>query len=707
MTVGVTPRDLRARGLADLAAVDQAWAELGRAAAEFPTAPPDSALSAIADRLGITVPSGVSLPDGLRAAGVFWMEVRLTDHWYHQAATPLVAFDRDGQAVALFPSGRGYRGADGHRLSAAQAASFGPVGWQLYPPLGDAARSARGLIRYAATGARADIVILLVAGLLAAVAGGLLPFATGWLITRLAGGGQASGIIVSTAVLLGGLVIGNGLLLLTRNAATVRAQARLQSRLEPAVWAYMLDRDVAYLAGLGTGDLVQRANSVSEMRRALSDSAASAVLGSAFGLASLGILVAVDPVIGGLVLLSTVIVLGTASWAAVRQQRHELVNREEFGRVYAFLQSCLLAIEKIQVAGREERVFAGWAGRYVRQRATDAASLRWRAVVTGLGMGLQPLLLAVLGVTVVLLRPDVPLSTFVAANIAAGQFAASAGLLQSAVVSTFSLLSAYRRLRPILDAPPEVADGVIDPGRLHGAVDLVDVSYAYPGQGQPVLSRVNLRAEPGEFVAIVGPSGAGKTTVIRLLLGLVRATSGSVRFDGRDVGELDLRAVRRQLGVVLQQTRAIRGSIVDNVVAGAEEVPEPEVWRALALAGLADDVHQLPMGLNTMVSEDNASFSGGQIQRLMLARALVKRPPVLILDEATSALDNVTQRAVADRVAALSVTRIVVAHRLSTIRAADRIYVVDHGTVAASGTFTELLHSSPLFAQLIARQEVA
>jgi ABC-type bacteriocin/lantibiotic exporter with double-glycine peptidase domain len=418
------------------------------------------------------------------------------------------------------------------------------------------------------------------------------------------------------------------------------------------------------------------------------------------------VLFVVDPVVGGAVFTTTLVLLGAAGWAARHLQRYEIDNREAFSRTASFLHSALLAIEKIQVAAREERVFAGWADRYAHQRRTDAAALRWRAVVAGFALALQPAALAALGASIALLRTDVELGTFVAASVAVGQFAASAGMLHGAVMSSFQIGSAHRHLRPLLDAPPDVAPGAADPGPLHGRVELREVTFTYPGRGRPVLDRVSIVAEPGEFVAVVGPSGAGKSTLIRLLLGLVPPSSGAVRYDGRDLAELDLRAVRAQLGVVLQLARAVRGSIVDNVVAGAEEVPDERVWEALELAGLADEVRAMPMGLHTMVSEDNASFSGGQIQRLMLARALVKRPPVLVLDEATSALDNITQRTVSDRIAALSVTRIVVAHRLSTIRAADRIYILDGGTVAACGTYTELATTNPLFARLVARQEV-
>lgn len=683
--------------------VDGALSTLARAAAQRRDIAAPTATAALADHFGVPVPAEPTLARSLRAADIHWIEVRLTDGWHRSGIAPLVVFT-DGAPETLLPGSGGYRRPGGTRVT--DVSGFDEVAWQIYPPLTEPDRTARGLLRFAARGAGPDLRFLLLAGLLASGLAGVLPLLSGWLLTGTVSGAAGSDLVWWTAALLAGLVLGNVLLLAARNAALVRLQGRLQLRLEPAVWGHLLGRDVRFLEDLGTAGLTQRANAVSDLRRSLSDSAASAVLGSAFGLVSLGVLLVVDPVVGATVLATSVVLLGLAGWAARRLQRHEMANREAFSRTASFLHTALLAIEKIQVAAREERVFAGWADRYAHQRRTDAAANRWQAVVAGLALSMQPAALAALGASVALRRADVELGTFVAASVAVGQFAASAGLLHAAVMSSFQIGSAHKQLRPLLDAPPDVAPGAADPGPLRGRVELRDVTFTYPGRGRPVLDRVSIAAEPGEFVAVVGPSGAGKSTLIRLLLGLVPPSSGAVRYDGRDLAELDLRAVRAQLGVVLQLARAVRGSIVDNVVAGAEGVSDERVWEALGLAGLADEVRAMPMGLNTMVSEDNAAFSGGQIQRLMLARALVKRPPVLVLDEATSALDNITQATVSDRIAALRVTRIVVAHRLSTIRAADRIYVLDGGVIAACGSYAELAATSPLFARLVARQEV-
>jgi ABC-type bacteriocin/lantibiotic exporter with double-glycine peptidase domain len=218
-----------------------------------------------------------------------------------------------------------------------------------------------------------------------------------------------------------------------------------------------------------------------------------------------------------------------------------------------------------------------------------------------------------------------------------------------------------------------------------------------------VLDEVSLRAEAGEFVAVVGPSGSGKSTLLRLLLGFERPDSGAVLYDRQDLEDVDVGAVRRQCGVVLQDDRLLVGDLRTNIV-GAGRYSEDEAWEAARQVGLADDVERMPMGMATYVGEGSGSLSGGQRQRVILARAMVSRPRILYLDEATSALDNRTQELVTESMRQLSATRIVIAHRLSTIRDADRILVMDAGRVVESGTYDELMQAGGLFRELAERQ---
>jgi ABC-type bacteriocin/lantibiotic exporter with double-glycine peptidase domain len=229
--------------------------------------------------------------------------------------------------------------------------------------------------------------------------------------------------------------------------------------------------------------------------------------------------------------------------------------------------------------------------------------------------------------------------------------------------------------------------------------------FRYRSDSALILDQVSIKAEPGEFIALVGPSGSGKSTLLRLLLGFDVPESGTVTYDGQDLAGLDVHAVRRQLGVVLQNSRLMSGSIFENISSSAL-ITMDEAWEAARLSGLADDIAAMPMGMHTMVSEGGTNLSGGQRQRLLIARALALRPRILLFDEATSALDNRTQAIVSESLDRLKVTRVVVAHRLSTIRNADRIYVLQTGRLVQQGTFAELAEQPGLFNQLIKRQQL-
>ncbi|MBD3558293.1 ATP-binding cassette domain-containing protein, partial [Planktothrix sp. FACHB-1355] len=261
----------------------------------------------------------------------------------------------------------------------------------------------------------------------------------------------------------------------------------------------------------------------------------------------------------------------------------------------------------------------------------------------------------------------------------------------------------WERAQPILQGKLESDTHKADPGHLQGRVVLDKVVFRYREEGQLILDRVSINAEPGEFVAIVGPSGSGKSTIFRLLLGFETPLSGKIYYDGQDLAQLDLQALRRQLGVVLQNGRLMQGSIFDNITGGAL-VSMNEVWEAARMAGFAKDIEQMPMGMHTVVSEGGSNLSGGQRQRMAIARSLLLQPRIILLDEATSFLDNNTQQIVTENLEKLNVTRIVIAHRLSTIRNADRIYVMEQGRIVQVGSFEELIQQPGLFARLVARQ---
>ena len=363
-------------------------------------------------------------------------------------------------------------------------------------------------------------------------------------------------------------------------------------------------------------------------------------------------------------------------------------------------------VTKLRVAAAEDRAFGQWARSYSRLLRLE---LRQRRIQDG--VQLANLLLSRVSTIVIfaiaasLVRDGLTLTTgvFLAFNVAYGTFIGAISSLSNTVTDVMAIAILRERARPILEATPEITDRKVDPGQLAGKVEMAQVVFHYREDGPIILNSVSVTAEPGEFVAIVGPSGSGKSTLFRLLLGFESPGSGAIRYDGQDLGGLDVFAVRRQLGVVLQHGRINAGSLFENIATGTH-VSLNDAWDAAKATGFADEIDAMPMGMHTMISEGGTNISGGQRQRLLLSRALVHKPRILLLDEATSALDNQTQAVVAESLRQLDVTRLVIAHRLSTIRGANRICVLDRGAIVQQGTYEELAREPGLFARLISRQ---
>jgi ABC-type bacteriocin/lantibiotic exporter with double-glycine peptidase domain len=261
----------------------------------------------------------------------------------------------------------------------------------------------------------------------------------------------------------------------------------------------------------------------------------------------------------------------------------------------------------------------------------------------------------------------------------------------------------FEKLTPILDAAPEVLSDKTDPGEITGAIEVKNLAFAYEADTPPVLNGVSFTAKAGDFVALVGSSGCGKSTLLRMMLGFEKADQGGVYYDGQDLADLDAGAVRHQCGVVLQQGQLFAGDILSNIV-GTSAYTVDDAWAAAEMAGLKEDIEHMPMGMNTVLSEGASTISGGQRQRLMIARALISRPRIVFFDEATSALDNRTQKIVTEAMDTLHATRIVIAHRLSTIREADQIVVLDQGRVVQNGPYEKLIAEEGLFKSLASRQ---
>jgi ATP-binding cassette subfamily C protein len=396
---------------------------------------------------------------------------------------------------------------------------------------------------------------------------------------------------------------------------------------------------------------------------------------------------------------------GLGSWLQLRPQRGVLaLQAKTAGLVLQFLSS----VAKLRVAAAEAPAFALWARHFGAQRRLEYRVRRianWIAAFNA-AFPVAALILLFWTALAMIGRPDgLRTGDFLAFLAAFGECSSAMLATSGAILAALSTVPLYEQAKPILRALPEVDVGKTDPGTLSGDIEIRRAHFRYQADGPLALRDVSLHVRAGEFVALVGPSGSGKSTLLRLLLGFETLESGTIAYDGQDIAGLDVQALRRQMGVVLQNGRIMSGDIYTNIV-GSAPLSMEEAWEAARMAGFADDIRAMPMGMYTVLSEGASTLSGGQRQRLMIARAIVSRPRILLFDEATSALDNRTQATVSQSLERLAATRIVIAHRLSTIVNADRIHVLDHGRLVQSGSYEELLHADGLFAELARRQIV-
>lgn len=292
-------------------------------------------------------------------------------------------------------------------------------------------------------------------------------------------------------------------------------------------------------------------------------------------------------------------------------------------------------------------------------------------------------------------------------------FNASYGMLNGAIIAltvvamTFAnIKSVMEMVEPLLNAVPEIGQNKKIVTRLSGNLEVNNVSFRYNEDMPLVLDNISLKIKAGQYVAIVGQTGCGKSTLMRLLLGFETPQKGTIYFDGQDIAKLDLRSLRQNIGTVMQNGKLFSGDIFSNIIISAPWLTLEDAWQAAELAGIADDIRDMPMGMHTVISEGSGGISGGQRQRLMIARAIVPKPKILMFDEATSALDNITQKQVSQALDSLKSTRIVIAHRLSTIRHCDRIIVLESGKITEDGNYDELIRKGGYFAELVQRQRL-
>ena len=662
------------------------------------------------------LPESITDPDEqldycLRPHGMMRRTVELKKGWYKDAYGPILAFRKDdGSPVALLPGtiiGYTFKDPDtGNtvRLNAETEQLFDADAICFYRPLPLKKLGIPDLLLYMKRCvSTSDIFMIVFAAISVSGVGLLIPRLTRALTgpVLLSGSGSA---LIGLAICLACVSLSMQLF----SSVSAMVSSRLSSKTSLGVQASMMMRlmslPASFFRQYSPGELKSRSMSVNQLCSMLM----SMVMTT--GLTSLTSLLYVTQIFRfapALVVPSLLIVLVTVGFSVATTFVQIGINRkrmEHAAKESGMSYSMISGIQKIKLSGAEKRSFAKWLNLYA-----DGAELTYNtpmflranaAISTGISL-ISTIILYYLAV-----KSGMNPSTYFAFTAAYGSLMGAFSTLTGTAMTAAQIQPILEMAEPFLKTVPETQEKKEIVTNIHGSVELSHVSFRYDDDSPYILNDLSLKIKPGEYVAIVGRTGCGKSTLMRLLLGFEKPEKGAIYYDGKDIESLDLGSLRRRIGTVMQQSGLFQGDIYSNIVLTAPGLSVDEAWDAAEKAGIADDIRAMPMGMYTMVSEGGGGISGGQKQRLMIARAIAPKPKLLFFDEATSALDNKTQKQVSEALDAMGCTRVVIAHRLSTIRHCDRILVLDGGTIVEDGSYDELIAKGGFFADLVARQRV-
>ena len=647
----------------------------------------------------------------LRPTGLMIREVQLEEDWQKDAYGPLLGCMREsGEQVALLPgSVWGYWYKDPKtgkktRVNRKTAKLFRMEALCFYQPLPMRKLGIPDLMQYMRKSiSRGDLILIILATLAMVMVGKIEPSVFNILTGKILKGRQVN-MMVGVGVFLLCAAFANQLITIVRQLLMDRINTKTSQAVQSSVMMRVLSLPVSFFRGYASGDLANRASCVDDLCSMILDNILNLGLSSLMSLLYITDIFRFAPALvlpSILIIVSTMVVSVAASVVQMRISRKLMkLEAQEQGMSYAMLNG----IQKIRLSGSEKRIFARWGRLYSKSAAltyNPPAFIKLNELIT---------LAISLGGTIVLyylaVKTGVPDNQYIAFNAAYARLLGAFTALAGIATSVAKIRPVLEMAEPILQAEPEVTAEKEVVTEVTGAIEVSHVTFRYAENMPYVLKDLNLKIRNGEYVAVVGRTGCGKSTLVRLLLGFEKPETGTIFYDQHDLNNVDPRYLRKSIGVVIQNGQLFQGDIFSNITISAPQLKMEDAWAAAEMAGLADDIREMPMGMHTLISEGQGGISGGQKQRLMIARAIAPKPKILIFDEATSALDNKTQKQVSDALDQLKCTRIVIAHRLSTIRNCDRILVLDEGAIREEGTYDELIEKDGMFADLVRRQRL-
>ncbi len=662
------------------------------------------------------VPDGISdvnehLEYLMRPYGIMRRTVKLEDGWYRDAIGAMLGvLSESGRVVALIPTGLSgysyfdYETGKRKKINRKNQHLFEEEAIAFYKPFPLKKLSLGSLAAYIVrTLSVSDFVMIALATLALSLIGMISPMISKLLFGKVL---QSESMRLLASITFFSICVSISTLLITavKNMITMRIETKLNISVDAATMMRVMSLPADFFKQYSSGELSSRVSQVNVLCKMLASTVLTTGLSSVFSLIYISQIFVYAPTLvvpALIIILVTVVFSLVSSFVQMKlsERRMELAGKEN-GMTYALF----TGIQKIKLAGAEKRTFARWGNLYA-----ESARLEYRPPVFIELNSVISLAISLAGTIVMYnmaIRSGISVADYYAFNTAYGMVSGAFTALAGIALTVSQIKPILNMVKPFFDTVPEVSDGKQVLTRLSGGIELNNVSFRYDENMPLVVDNLSLKIRPGQYVAIVGKTGCGKSTLLRLLLGFEQPQKGAIYYDGKDLERIDLRSLRRRIGVVMQNGKLFQGDIYSNIVISAPWLTQQDAWEAAELAGIADDIRKMPMGMNTMISEGSGGISGGQRQRLMIARAIAPKPKILMFDEATSALDNLTQKKVSEALGSLKCTRIVIAHRLSTIKQCDRIIVLDRGKIIEDGKYDELIAKNGFFAELVARQRL-
>jgi NHLM bacteriocin system ABC transporter ATP-binding protein len=646
----------------------------------------------------------------LRPSGIMRRDITLSGNWYKDGIGALLGTTKDGRIIALIPrkiSGYEYFDIDsGKRVKVDKriAAGISPDAICFYKPFPLRELSAKDLFRYIlGTLAPGDIFMILLTTLAVSLIGLISAYANNVIFSQVISGRRMS-LLYAALVLLVGITVSTQLINIAKSLILSKIQTKMIIAVESASMMRVLSLPADFFKKYSAGDLANRVKRINNLCTSLSSTILTTGLSSVFSVIYVFQIFHYAPALlipVLVIILLTVLLFSISSVLQVKELNREMqCSAKESGLVFSLLSS----IQKIKLSGAEKRAFAKWSRLY-RQTADSKYNPNPLLKITNALITVVTFL-GTAAIYYFAVATNVSVSEFMAFDVAYGMVSGAFFSFIMMSMDFAQIKPTLNIIKPILKAVPEISQGKKVVTRLSGGIELNNVSFRYSENMPLVIDNLSLKIRPGQYLAIVGSTGCGKSTLMRLMLGFETPQKGAIYYDGVDISALDLKSLRRNIGTVMQNGKLFSGDVYSNIVISAPWLGIDDAWHAAEMAGIADDIRHMPMGMHTIISEGSGGISGGQRQRMMIARAIAPKPRILMFDEATSALDNITQKTVSQSLDNLKCTRIVIAHRLSTIKQCDRIIVLDKGKIVEDGTYDNLIQKGGFFATLVERQRL-